>query len=94
MNVSRETILLKMEQELAEAKKAAPGEAERHVYAIKSLCELLIGPETKTQQKAMPPLHVPSAKQPDATSRVQQVVGQQDRIATEDGSNGESIFDF
>ncbi|WP_046174628.1 YwdI family protein [Domibacillus indicus] len=92
MNVSYEKILQKMEQEIAAAKHANGAELERHAYAIKSLCDLLLGLE-KTPASAKAAAPAPSVIPPAAQQPVQ-VVGQQERIAAEDGSNGESIFDF
>lgn len=91
MTISREKILQKMEQELAAAKKASPNEMERHVYAIKSICELMLGVEVK--EYAAVPVQ-PSVQPPVPLQPQPQVVGQSERLPTEDGSNGDSIFDF
>lgn len=92
MNVSHEKVLQKMEQEIAAARNAGPEEMERHIYAIKSMCDLLIGagmdmPAPK-QASVTPAIMPPPVQEPV------QIVGQKERIATEDGSNGDSIFDF
>jgi hypothetical protein len=90
MNVSHEKVLAKMEQEVAAAKMASPGDVERHVYAIKSLCELMIGTEVNEYTPR------PVAAQPVVmqTQAPQPTIQQTERIATDDGSNGDSIFDF
>jgi hypothetical protein len=91
MNVSYEKVLKKMEQEMNAAKHANQNEIERHIYAIKSMCDLLIGLETPMPAPTASPM--PSVV-PQPVQQPVQVVGQPDRIATEDGSNGDSIFDF
>ncbi|WP_050180421.1 YwdI family protein [Domibacillus robiginosus] len=91
MNVSHEKVLQKMEQEIAAARNAGPGGMERHIYVIKSMCDLLIGAGVDMPapvQAATPAVMMPPAQPPV------QVAGQKERIATEDGSNGDSIFDF
>ncbi|WP_309089341.1 YwdI family protein [Domibacillus sp.] len=91
MNVSHEKVLQKMEQEIAAARNAGPGEMERHIYAIKSMCDLLIGARMDMpapKQASVAPAVMPPVQDPG------QIVGQKERIATEDGSNGDSIFDF
>jgi Family of unknown function (DUF5327) len=95
MNVSHEKVLQKMEQEMAAARNAAPGSIERHIYAIKSMCDLLIGTAMDMPAPASAPKPAASpAMVPSMTPQPVQVVGQKERIATEDGSNGDSIFDF
>jgi len=97
MNVSHEKVLQKMEQEMAAARNAAPGNIERHIYAIKSMCDLLIGTamDMPAPASASAPKSAASpAMIPSMTPQSVQVVGQKERIATEDGSNGDSIFDF
>lgn len=91
MNVSREKVLQKMEQEIVSARRAAPEEAERHIYAIKSMCDLLMGMETAAPASKAAP--APAVMAPQVQQLVQ-TVGQAERISTEDGSNGDSIFDF
>ncbi|OMP66547.1 YwdI family protein [Domibacillus epiphyticus] len=86
MNVSHEKVLLKMEQEMNAARNAASSDFERHVYAIKSMCELLIGSEDYVS----PPVQELSGM----TQMPQSSIRQTERIVADDGSNGDSIFDF
>ncbi|OLN24209.1 hypothetical protein BTO30_02025 [Domibacillus antri] len=88
MNVPHERVLAKMEQEIAAARSASPGDIERHVYAIKSMCELIIG----SREKDYAPRSV--SVQPVVTPSPQPAIQQTERIVTDDGSNGDSIFDF
>ncbi|MET1032181.1 YwdI family protein [Domibacillus tundrae] len=89
MKVSLEKVLQKMEQEITAAKNANPNDMEKHVYAIKSMCDLLMGIEKPVPTPMAAPAVIPQPVQQPV-----QVVGQPGRIATGDGSNGESIFDF
>ena len=91
MNIPHEKVLQRMEKEIEAAKHASPSELSQHVYAIKSMCDLIIGLEVPVSVPTASP--VPSVVSHPVSQPVQSVL-QPDRIATEDGSNGESIFDF
>lgn len=81
MNISHEKVLAKMEQEMTAAKVASPNDIKRHVYTIKSLCELMLSIEVSEYE--LRPIVTPPA-----------TIQQTERLITDDGSNGDSIFDF
>ncbi|MGG3448968.1 YwdI family protein [Domibacillus aminovorans] len=89
MNISHEKVLAKMEQEMAAAKMASPDDVKRHVYAIKSMCELMLGAEVSAYEPR-PIVTPPAVMHTQSPATIQQT----ERLTTEDGSNGESIFDF
>lgn len=87
MNIPHEKVLTKMEQEMAAAKRAKPDDVKKHVYAIKSMCELMLGAEVNAYEP------YPVTK-PAIMTQSPPTIQQTDRLATDDGSNGDSIFDF
>lgn len=87
MNVPYEKVLQKMEQEIAAARTASGADRERHMYAIKSMCELMIGASSEPVQPV--PVQPVSALQP-----MQPPVQNAKRLPADGGANGESIFDF
>ena len=89
MNISYNTLLEKLENEIRKA-KAANGEQELkgHLYAVKALAELALEVEQKefsgisTQERAIP-------------EKIQTIsVANTEPLKTDDGANGDSLFDF
>ncbi|OKL37540.1 YwdI family protein [Domibacillus mangrovi] len=89
MNISHEKVLAKMEQEMIAAKMASPDDIKRHVYTIKSLCELMLGAGL-SEYETRPIVTQADAMHTQSPATIQQT----ERLITDDGSNGDSIFDF
>ncbi|MBO8175911.1 MAG: YwdI family protein [Bacillus sp. (in: Bacteria)] len=93
MNVSYATLLRKMEQELHQAKQSGQLQSIRqHVQAIKALCELVLEEQEEAQaamietaQSKVKTISSTTIQPPSLSSQV---------LTTDDGANGESIFDF
>jgi hypothetical protein len=92
MNISIQQLLAKIEDQLAEAKTSnSDARIRERVYAIKSLCELVLEQEgiqgvtyqQPTFQAVQAPLTIPK----------QTIQTQTNKIKMEEG-NGDSLFDF
>lgn len=101
MNIAIEKLLAKMESELHMARNSSKGEHLREkVYSIKILCELILEEQTVTRSEAVGTMpHVVQVHQPQPQPAVMQVqpissVGQAKKLQTDDGANGDSLFDF
>lgn len=98
MNISHVSLINKMEQELLKAKKAErPQNIREHINSIKALCEVMLENESvgsthpafsnqmPAQQMAMP---VSSQQSQTVT------ITEESKLETEDGANGDSLFEF
>jgi hypothetical protein len=95
MNIDIQTLLSKMEQEVIGAKGGEMQKIREHVYSIKILCELILDEKSmyegvsklQTERQSMPQnvIQSPGVSVPAQPSR---------SLSTDDGSNGDSIFDF
>ncbi|MCQ6274562.1 YwdI family protein [Bacillus sp. V3B] len=95
MNISVNKLFDKMEEELREAKKmSSDAKIRERTYAIKAICELILEESSFTTNKEISKVVSPTP--PPAFVQPIKVVEtpQQNRIKTEDGANGESLFDF
>ena len=93
MSISYEVLLAKMELELMKAKQAAKREQKLgHIYALKALAEVILddGEQPVTTERESLVISQPR------TAEITQPVnfGGQKPLKTEDGSNGNSIFEF
>jgi hypothetical protein len=93
MNIPVNRLLDKMEEELTEAKRvSSDAKIRERAYAIKSLCELILEESSFTTNTEVskgvsaPPPFVQPIKVVE--------IPKQNRMKTEDGANGESLFDF
>ncbi|MGE6257808.1 YwdI family protein [Heyndrickxia sporothermodurans] len=88
MSISIHSLIGKMEKELLLAKQA-PDEIsmKNHIYSMKTLCEVILGESASPKA----PLELINKNQP--SMEVSQI-GKAEPLKTEDGANGESIFDF
>jgi hypothetical protein len=97
MDISVSRLLDKIGDELNEAKKVgSDAKIREHAYAMKAICELILEEsshsrstnESTSQEQVIvspPPVREP-IQVPQAPL--------QNRLKTEDGANGESLFDF
>jgi len=100
MNISVQKLLAKIEDQLKEAKTSGSSEAtiRERVYAIKSLCELVLEQEStnRISEPYSKPLYQPAITQPSPV-QVQQPQPMQPmqtpKLNTDEG-NGDSLFDF
>ena len=103
MDISVSRLLDKMGDELSEAKKmSSEAKIRERAYAIKAICELILEEssasrstnESTSQEQVMvsPPPVMESLQVPQVVQVPQ--VPLQNRLKTEDGANGESLFDF
>ncbi|MED1672379.1 YwdI family protein [Pallidibacillus thermolactis] len=101
MNISYHTILKKMEEKLIEAKSTnSNAHIREHVQAIKTLCEVILmddGQSETSYQRTVQPKTIPYQSQPTVitptTPSTSSILGEK-RLETDDGANGDSIFDF
>ncbi|MDT9026685.1 MULTISPECIES: YwdI family protein [Rossellomorea] len=97
MNIPHQSLIKKIEHELGKAKSAEKSQQIReHVYSIKALCEVLLeenhggataAPSFQPQQ-AMPYLQESQPSQKPVT------IQKEEPLETDDGANGNSLFDF
>ncbi|TDL33008.1 hypothetical protein E2R51_10125 [Jeotgalibacillus sp. S-D1] len=93
MNISHEKLLAKIEQQVGQAKQAPSSQMREHLHAIRTLCDLALDePSGGISAQRIEPVQPSSVYQ----APVQQPVSmQKDKpIRMEDGSNGDSLFDF
>ncbi|WP_437829886.1 YwdI family protein [Niallia taxi] len=98
MNISVQKLLAKIEDQLKEA-KASGSEAtiRERVYAIKSLCELVLeqeGGNSSNVTYSQPVLIQPSPVTMQQMQPVQQMQQMQTPKLNTDEGNGDSLFDF
>ncbi|MBO0958544.1 YwdI family protein [Neobacillus sp. MM2021_6] len=100
MNISIQTLLAKIDEELKLAKSSAKPEGLREkVYSIKILCELILDekPEVPMKQQPAPVITQPVFQQPVMAQQVFQQpasLPQAKKIEMDDEANGDSLFDF
>jgi len=98
MDISHKLILNKIDEKVKAAKAASSTtQLREHVIAVKTLCELLLdspesdrnvgGFEGKTNNPI--PLNAPSS-----VEKKQVLTFSEKKLETDDGANGDSIFDF
>jgi hypothetical protein len=87
VTISNHSLLVKIEEEVIKAKQINDiSKLRKHVYTIKTLCELLLDQEgTNQSEQAKPVIPVTVSALPYEKS---------EPLKTDDGSNGDSIFDF
>jgi len=85
MSISHDVIIKKIEEQLNKAKLSKSYSTVReHVQSIKSLCELILEQDNSNSVKTQPGHVVQSPP----------TLQQAKRLETDDGANGESLFDF
>ncbi len=97
MNIPHQSLIKKMEHELGKAKSAEKSQHIReHVYSIKALCEVLLeenggaatAPSSYQSQQTMPYFQEPQVSQKPVS------IQKEEPLETDDGANGNSLFDF
>ncbi|MCA1065520.1 YwdI family protein [Rossellomorea sp. AcN35-11] len=93
MNIPHHTLIKKIELELGKAKSAEKSQTIReHVYSIKALCEVLLEENTAaTSFSAQPSTPYFQESQP---SQKPVAIQKEEPLETDDGANGNSLFDF
>ncbi|MBM7585196.1 hypothetical protein JOC86_001738 [Bacillus pakistanensis] len=97
MNISHQSIIKKIEQELMKAKTVNQSDKmKEHIYSIKALCEVLLESDSTHQSTNVllsndqqQPSYIPPS-QPAQPIRIQE----EKKLKTDDGANGDSLFDF
>lgn len=102
MNISSKDILLKIEQEVMRAKQGSDANIQGHLYAIKTLAELVteksgsstsVVPQASTNADSYTAMQQPQVVTPNPQPSKPMSLSSQP-LPSEDGSNGDSIFDF
>lgn len=98
MNITHQSILRKIEQELAKAKQAEKSQNIReHIHSMKALCELLLeeGKQGEVSAQSLPPQPQRQVNVMPQQSLTQSSLSlKEERLETDDGANGDSLFDF
>lgn len=92
MSISYDALIKKMEQELQQAKSANPQKMKNHIHTVKALAEVILDEKTSMQanvvtQPVAPIIHQAPQQQP-------MTIQAEKPLDTEDGANGDSLFDF
>ena len=94
MNITIQQLLAKIEDQLTEAKTSSTDARIRErVYAIKSLCELVLEQEGKASLAYQQPVQQPSFQAVQEPITIPKQTIQTNKIKMEEG-NGDSLFDF
>ncbi|MGM0752911.1 MAG: YwdI family protein [Bacillota bacterium] len=97
MNIPHQSLIKKIEHELGKAKSAEKSQQIReHVYSIKALCEVLLeenhgavsAPSPFQTQQTMPYFQESQPSQKPVS------IQKEEPLETDDGANGNSLFDF
>ncbi|QQZ09260.1 YwdI family protein [Heyndrickxia vini] len=94
MSISINSLLNKIEQEVNYAKESERESVlKNHIYSVKTLCELILaeGQSISTSYAIPNKVQVEHSLPQDKPIMS---VGKAEPLKTDDGSNGESIFDF
>ncbi|KUP04983.1 hypothetical protein Q73_14185 [Bacillus coahuilensis m2-6] len=98
MNISHHGILQQVEKELQAARQQDGPALKSHIYAIKALCEVLLQEEGSPITTSPSPQYTKRTvlEAPPVTASKQQstIVNEAQKIPTDDGANGSSLFDF
>ncbi|WP_071461440.1 YwdI family protein [Bacillus massilinigeriensis] len=101
MDISLQKLLLKMEEQIKGARAAsAESEMREKVHSIRTLCELVLEEQSEQGSVNLTGSVQPAvAWQPQIAASQQNAVipapiGQPKPLKTEEGANGESLFDF
>ncbi|XJZ27194.1 YwdI family protein [Bacillota bacterium Lsc_1132] len=94
MMIAIEKLLAKMEAELQLAKTSSKEENLREkIYSIKIICELILEEKTTVRRNEVISSTSP-AVYPSVASQPMSALNQAKKLETEDGANGDSLFDF
>jgi hypothetical protein len=97
MNIPHHSVMKRMEQELAKAKSADKARQIReHIHSIKVLCEVLLeenNQEVSFNAPVQPQQTLPYAPQQQPVQKPVSIQ-KEEPLETDDGANGDSLFDF
>jgi hypothetical protein len=97
MNIPHHSVIRRMEQELAKAKSAEKSQQIReHINSIKVLCEVLLEENNQGlsfNAPAQPQQTIPYAPQQEPVQKPVSIQ-KEEPLETDDGANGDSLFDF
>jgi len=95
LDISVKKLLVKMEQELLEAKSSGSiSEVRERIHAIKTLCELLLDHNPAEIKLGISSRDVVNPSVQTQSPAVRSVQVQPKKIQIDDESNGDSLFDF
>lgn len=98
MNISHVSLINKMEQELHKAKQAErPHNIREHINSIKALCEVMLETESAgSSQPSFPKELMAQQMTMPAVHQQSQTVRnlEESKLETDDGANGDSLFEF
>ncbi|TFD92887.1 YwdI family protein [Jeotgalibacillus sp. R-1-5s-1] len=89
MSISYDRLLQKIEQEAKKARGASGARQREYLHSIRTLCDLAL--EEGVSPVSEPAVQTTSYQDP---SKPAQLSLQDKPLETEDGSNGDSLFDF
>lgn len=90
MTISIYSLLNKMELEMTKARQTEQSaQIREHIYSIKTLCDIIL--EDNFVDREVKPIESSVVTIPSIQTAS---VGKSEPLKTEDGSNGDSIFDF
>jgi sensor domain CHASE-containing protein len=93
VSISMKKLLQKMEEEILNAKQSSSETRIRErIQAIKTLCELILDEPEAKQHQFSSKTTVPTATV--SVDNPKRVIHNHERLQTDDGANGESLFDF
>jgi hypothetical protein len=95
MNIDIQILLNKIDKEVSKARGGDMGRIREHVYSIKTLCELILDDSSSYEdvQRSQPESQSLPANMVQSPS-ISVPVQASKPLTTNDGSNGDSIFDF
>jgi len=96
LSITHQQLLTKIEQQVEQAKRAPASQMREHLHAIRTLCDLALDQGTGERGYQSTPLTIPQAATPVYQPPAQPSVSlpKDKPIQMEDGSNGDSLFDF
>ncbi|WP_062351403.1 YwdI family protein [Bacillus kwashiorkori] len=95
MQINHQIILNKMAEKLNEALTVDSGNRVREqVQAIKTLCEVILDTHEQSQEVVYGVSNRVQPKYNDQTKVEPQTINVGKKLDTDDGANGESLFDF
>ncbi|MFK2825667.1 YwdI family protein [Bacillus sp. B190/17] len=88
MNISHLSVLNKIEEEIRQARSAEKSSTmKKHVYTIRTLCEMLLDEVNAAGEETVPAASMPLRQSAPQFNRAE-------KLQADDGANGDSIFDF
>lgn len=94
MQISYQVLLNKMGEKIQEAKREhSDAKIREHIQAIKTLCEVMLEEtSSETSREYSTPVQSISLSAQNTVSSVNSLA--EKKLETDDGANGDSIFDF